>query len=156
MGFCIILTDTFNTFHTFTLVSGWRQSILQYRFDGNTCCWEAVVAQLKSLWWGTWRRFRQWYHLCLSPRCSIRSIWGSCKTFLIIAYLITVLRIVSVWFSSLFCVPFLTLGFYVIVLKVMREISTLKQIDGPDPNFKDTCFHVAARYYILQTLWSIS
>ncbi|XP_010503675.1 PREDICTED: aspartic proteinase CDR1-like [Camelina sativa] len=27
---------------------------------------------------------------------------------------------------------------------VMREVSTLKQIDGPDPNFKDTCFHVAA------------
>lgn len=26
---------------------------------------------------------------------------------------------------------------------VMREVSPLKQIDGPDPNFKDTCFHVA-------------
>ncbi|KAG2311625.1 hypothetical protein Bca4012_026084 [Brassica carinata] len=26
---------------------------------------------------------------------------------------------------------------------VMREASPLKQIDGPDPNFKDTCFHVA-------------
>ncbi|CAA7055918.1 unnamed protein product [Microthlaspi erraticum] len=27
---------------------------------------------------------------------------------------------------------------------VMREASPLKQIDGPDPNFKDTCFHVAS------------
>ncbi|KAG7531476.1 Xylanase inhibitor N-terminal [Arabidopsis suecica] len=27
---------------------------------------------------------------------------------------------------------------------VMREVSPLKQIDGPDPNFKDTCFLVAA------------
>ncbi|ESQ45521.1 hypothetical protein EUTSA_v10010198mg [Eutrema salsugineum] len=26
---------------------------------------------------------------------------------------------------------------------VMKEVSPLKQIDGPDPNFKDTCFHVA-------------
>lgn len=30
----------------------------------------------------------------------------------------------------------------------MREASPLKQIDGPDPNFKDTCFHVAPRYYL--------
>ncbi|CAH8269278.1 unnamed protein product [Arabidopsis lyrata] len=27
---------------------------------------------------------------------------------------------------------------------VMREVSPLKQIDGPNPNFKDTCFLVAA------------
>ncbi|KAL1195010.1 Aspartic proteinase 36 [Cardamine amara subsp. amara] len=27
---------------------------------------------------------------------------------------------------------------------VMREVSPLKRIDGPDPNFKDICFHVAA------------
>ncbi|CAN7060131.1 unnamed protein product [Brassica oleracea var. botrytis] len=26
---------------------------------------------------------------------------------------------------------------------LMREASPLKKIDGPDPNFKDTCFHVA-------------
>jgi hypothetical protein len=31
---------------------------------------------------------------------------------------------------------------------VMREVSTLKQIDGPDPNFKDTCFQVAASNYV--------
>lgn len=33
----------------------------------------------------------------------------------------------------------------------MREVSPLKRIDGPDPNFKDICFQVAARYYVLQT-----
>jgi len=39
----------------------------------------------------------------------------------------------------------------------MREVSTLKQIDGPDPNFKDTCFQVAARYLLsLANLWCIS
>lgn len=36
---------------------------------------------------------------------------------------------------------------------VMREASPLKQIDGPDPNFKDTCFRVASRYFRLLILF---
>ena len=31
-------------------------------------------------------------------------------------------------------------------LQIMNELHSLKKIDGPDPNFKDTCFSSAGRY----------
>lgn len=39
----------FNTFPTFTLVSGWQQPILQYCAEGNTCGWEGIAVRSKDL-----------------------------------------------------------------------------------------------------------
>jgi hypothetical protein len=33
---------------TFTLVSGWQQSILQYQFEGDACCGEETAAKPKG------------------------------------------------------------------------------------------------------------
>ena len=66
----------------------------------------------------------------------------------------TLKSLFNTWFTSAVTLLFFAFTLSFCVVKVMREVSPLKQIDGPDPNFKDTCFHVAPRYDVFASLLS--
>lgn len=40
-------------------------------------------------------------------------------------------------------------AFVFICLQIMKELTSLKQISGPDPNYKDICFSGAGMYVSL-------
>lgn len=49
----------------------------------------------------------------------------------------------------MYFIDLMTLIMYLFGLQIVKELQSLKQISGPDPNYNDLCFSGAGKYVCL-------